>query len=46
MLARLVHHLPADPDSYVFEPKWDESRCLVFRDGDEVDVRSRKDRPR
>jgi ATP-dependent DNA ligase len=30
---------------YVYEPKWDGFRCLAFRDGDEVDLRSRHERP-
>ncbi len=28
-----------------FEPKWDGFRCLVFRDGDEVELTSRNTRP-
>jgi ATP-dependent DNA ligase len=43
MLARLTRELP-DGD-YFYEPKWDGFRCLAFRDGDEVDLRSRHDRP-
>jgi ATP-dependent DNA ligase len=43
MLARLARDLP-DGD-YVYEPKWDGFRCLAFRDGDDVDLRSRHDRP-
>src|ERR671931_16336 len=43
MLARLARELPAD--GYVYEPKWDGFRCLVFRDGGEVDLRSRNQRP-
>jgi ATP-dependent DNA ligase len=30
---------------YLYEPKWDGFRCLVYRSGDEVDMRSRHDRP-
>src|SRR4051794_36045845 len=44
MLARLARELPSDDDVW-FEPKWDGFRCLVFRDGDRVDLRSRNDRP-
>jgi ATP-dependent DNA ligase len=44
MLARLARELPAG-EGWLFEPKWDGFRCLVFRDGDEVDLRSRNDRP-
>jgi ATP-dependent DNA ligase len=43
MLARLARELPRD--GYVYEPKWDGFRCLAFRDGDAVDLRSRHDRP-
>jgi ATP-dependent DNA ligase len=43
MLARLTRELP-DGD-FFYEPKWDGFRCLAFRDGDEVDLRSRHDRP-
>ena len=35
-----------DPDGdYVFEPKWDGFRSIVFRDGDEVEIGSRNERP-
>jgi ATP-dependent DNA ligase len=43
MLARLTRELP-DGD-FFYEPKWDGFRCLAFRDGDAVDLRSRHDRP-
>jgi ATP-dependent DNA ligase len=43
MLGRLVRELPEG--DVVYEPKWDGFRCLAFRDGDEVDLRSRHDRP-
>ena len=29
----------------MFEPKWDGFRCIVFRDGDEVELGSRNERP-
>ncbi|MDP9389099.1 MAG: ATP-dependent DNA ligase [Actinomycetota bacterium] len=44
MLARLARSLPAE-EGYLFEPKWDGFRCLAFRDGPEVDLRSRHGRP-
>ena len=44
MLGRLVRDLPP-AGGYLFEPKWDGFRCLGFRCGDEVDLRSRHDRP-
>lgn len=34
-LAKLAHQLPAE-DGYYFEPKWDDFRCLVFRDDQDV----------
>jgi ATP-dependent DNA ligase len=43
MLARLARELPLG--DYVYEPKWDGFRCLVFRDGANVDLRSRNGRP-
>src|SRR5918997_1646458 len=43
MLARLERELPTD--GFLYEPKWDGFRCLAFRDGDDVDLRSRHDRP-
>src|ERR671937_595448 len=43
MLARLARELPAD--GYLYEPKWDGFRCLVFRSADEIDLRSRNRRP-
>ena len=43
MLGRLVRELPRG--DFLYEPKWDGFRCLAFRCGDEVDLRSRHDRP-
>jgi ATP-dependent DNA ligase len=43
MLGRRVDELPAG--DWIFEPKWDGFRCLAFRRGGEVDLRSRHDRP-
>ncbi len=42
MLAKPVGEIP--PDCY-YEPKWDGFRSIVFRDGDEVEIGSRKRRP-
>ncbi|HEU0078558.1 MAG TPA: ATP-dependent DNA ligase [Longimicrobiaceae bacterium] len=36
--------LPTGPD-WQYEPKWDGFRCLAFRDGDEVDLRSKAGKP-
>ncbi|WET82288.1 ATP-dependent DNA ligase [Amycolatopsis sp. QT-25] len=44
MLAKAVHELPRTP-GLRYEPKWDGFRCVVFRDGDEVVLGSRNDRP-
>ena len=44
MLAKRVRELPAGGD-YLFEPKWDGFRALVFRDGDEVFIQSRDEKP-
>jgi ATP-dependent DNA ligase len=43
MLAKPVPDLPDGPWS--FEPKWDGFRTIVFRDGDEVELGSRRERP-
>jgi ATP-dependent DNA ligase len=43
MLGRLARELPHD--GFVYEPKWDGFRALAFRDGDEIEIRSRHDRP-
>ena len=40
MLAKRVAELPAGT-AWIFEPKWDGFRALVFRDGDEVLIQSR-----
>jgi ATP-dependent DNA ligase len=44
MLAKRVAELPPG-DTWIFEPKWDGFRTLVFRDGDEVFIQSRDERP-
>src|SRR6266496_3292158 len=44
MLAKRVTELP-EGDDWVFEPKWDGFRALVFRDGDEVFIQSRDEKP-
>jgi ATP-dependent DNA ligase len=43
MLARLARALPLE--GFLYEPKWDGFRCLAFRDREQVDLRSRHDRP-
>ena len=44
MLAKAVHVVPRD-DGLLYEPKWDGFRCIAFRDGDELELGSRNDRP-
>jgi len=44
MLAKAVHEVPQAPGLH-YEPKWDGFRCIVFRDGDELELGSRNDRP-
>src|SRR3990167_181110 len=44
MLAKRVDTLPAG-EGWVFEPKWDGFRVLVFRDGDELFLQSRDEKP-
>ena len=44
MLAKATRELP-EGDGWQFEPKWDGFRCIVFRDGDEVELGSRNERP-
>jgi ATP-dependent DNA ligase len=44
MLAKAVDRLPVD-EGMIYEPKWDGFRCIVFRDGDEVELGSRNERP-
>ena len=43
MLAKSVPQIPEG--SLSFEPKWDGFRSIVFRDGDEVEIGSRNERP-
>ena len=44
MLAKRVDELPPG-DDWIFEPKWDGFRALVFRDGDEIFIQSRDEKP-
>src|ERR1700722_11348911 len=44
MLAKRVGELPAG-DGWLFEPKWDGFRALVFRDGPEILIQSRDSKP-
>jgi ATP-dependent DNA ligase len=44
MLAKLARELPTG-DGWLYEPKWDGFRCVVFRDQDEIELGSRNGRP-
>jgi ATP-dependent DNA ligase len=44
MLAKRVEELPLGGD-WIFEPKWDGFRALIFRDGDEIFIQSRDEKP-
>ena len=43
MLAKSVPDVPEG--DYLYEPKWDGFRCIIFRDGDEVELGSRNEKP-
>jgi ATP-dependent DNA ligase len=42
MLAKPVADIPA---GQLYEPKWDGFRSIIFRDGDEVEIGSRNEKP-
>src|SRR5690349_9960923 len=44
MEAKSVDEIPAG-DEWQYEPKWDGFRCLLFRDGDRVDLQSKSGQP-
>ena len=44
MLAKRVEELPLG-DGWIYEPKWDGFRALVFRDGEEIFIQSRDEKP-
>ena len=44
MLSTAADRLPAG-GGWQFEPKWDGFRTLVFRDGDEILLQSRDEKP-
>ncbi|MEO5876426.1 MAG: ATP-dependent DNA ligase, partial [Streptosporangiaceae bacterium] len=43
MLAKAVKAMPQG--DLLYEPKWDGFRCIIFRDGDEVELSSRGEKP-
>ena len=44
MLAKLTDSIPVG-DSWLYEPKWDGFRALIFKDGDELFIQSRDLKP-
>jgi ATP-dependent DNA ligase len=42
MLAKSIASIPADGS---YEPKWDGFRSIIFRDGDEIEIGSRNEKP-
>ncbi|HEV2748367.1 MAG TPA: ATP-dependent DNA ligase [Allosphingosinicella sp.] len=44
MEAKLVEDLPGG-EAWRYEPKWDGFRCLVFRDGGDVELQSKSGKP-
>jgi ATP-dependent DNA ligase len=45
MLSKSVAWSDLDPSALSYEPKWDGFRSICFRDGDEVELGSRNERP-
>ncbi|GII92046.1 ATP-dependent DNA ligase [Sinosporangium siamense] len=45
MLAKSIKTVPPQDGTLYYEPKWDGFRCVLFRDGDEVHLGSRNERP-
>ena len=43
MLAKAVSALPEG--DYAYEPKWDGFRSIIFRDGDDLEIGSRNEKP-
>src|SRR5256884_1389449 len=43
MLSKRIAEIPAGP-GWMFEPKWDGFRALVFRDNDEILIQSRDEK--
>jgi ATP-dependent DNA ligase len=41
----LAKPIAAIPSGQLYEPKWDGFRSIIFRDGDEVEIGSRNERP-
>ncbi len=44
MEAKQVESIP-EGDKWGYEPKWDGFRCIVFRDGDDIELQSKACKP-
>jgi ATP-dependent DNA ligase len=44
MLAKAAERIPVG-EGWHYEPKWDGFRCIVFRDGPDIELTSRNERP-
>jgi len=45
MEAKTAEDLPANGGPWQYEPKWDGFRCLVFKEGDAVELRAKSGKP-
>ena len=45
MLAKRVDEIPSNTDAWIFEPKWDGFRTVIFRNEDELLIQSRDGKP-
>lgn len=45
MLAKRVDTIPSDADVWIFEPKWDGFRAIIFRDAEDLLLQSRDGKP-
>lgn len=45
MLAKRVEEIPSSPGAWIFEPKWDGFRAVIFRDGEDLLIQSRDGKP-
>src|ERR1700687_2793107 len=45
MESRSAEVLPAESGKWQYEPKWDGFRCLVFKKGNEVELRGKSGKP-
>jgi ATP-dependent DNA ligase len=45
MEAKAADTLPREEGQWQYEPKWDGFRCLVFKEGDDVDLRAKSGKP-